>query len=676
MPADCELLERVARAAFPDAEVELLGAGGFTCTFRVERNGEDRAVKVLDPDKAETVREVREVRALELVDDPNVVRYYGAGEVEVDGTTYRYLEMDYIEGQPLSAAIAAGEEWSLDRISQLARDLVAGASAIWAANLAHRDVTPKNIMIRPDGQAVIVDLGIARHLDLETVTHLPTPGTPGWMAPEQVGPDPEHGDWRSDQFVIGLVLYQLATGVAPYRADSLAERWLAPAEQALRPPTAVNPDLPDLLGDVIAKMTAPEPYQRYLSPEALTAAVEAAGAQIEAQTLEPGPGRGFSFALAQGHQKNFTEGSFYTDLAADAIIVDARCASVDKTRELLGEGGKAKSIKIVDPVNYFDRSPVNARPTGYQRLPYGGAPPISGFSDATARRAYLNAIVDYQLALDVDAVISPYFYSGAGEMTWLRESTGLAALTAELLEEKELELPVWTGCAIPAALLGPNHRAALLNLLTGARPSTLYLLVHTGQGTQQPLAEDQTLAGLQILIDTLNQAGTAVVVGRRFSEGLLLGALGASGWSVGAQGTHQNFQPNPEQEEDGGGGRGLDWYYVPQLLNSISIETRARLYANHTQLLAPSTGFAREIFATNLARAALGRDTAARVALIRHNLVSMRQQAADLAAVPANRRVALMRGWIDTAENQYNQLAGPWHPAENPSFLASWRKVL
>lgn len=672
MPADRLLLERVVRAAFPDAEVEHLGTGGFASTFKVMHGGDVFAVKALDPSRAGDIRSEREERALLAVNHPNVVRYIRAGEQDLDEQRFRYLVMEFIDGRALTDV--AGEQLTFERVAEIAQDVVVGLRAIWAADLAHRDLTPNNIMIRADGRAVIVDLGIARHLDLETVTVLPTPGTPGWMAPEQVGIEPEHGDWRSDQFVLGLVLFFLVTGTVPFTGSNIEEIWQAPARQDLRSPRSVNPDVPERLSELIGQMTARQPFQRFLQPDQLVAALEAAAAALV--TTDTGPTSTLLFGLAVGQLKGFADPPFLNMLAAEDVILDAKNMNQATAGDLCAAVNQAGSLRLVDPANYHDRSPQNARAAGYRSLPYGDDPLVlTGFAGDTARLDYARAIVDYQVACGVDVILAPYFFSRPQEISWLRESLRMRRFAEEVLEEKQVELPVWPVAAISAEFFQHHSRlTALLNALTSDLPETLYLLVHSAQAPNHPLRNEQALSGVRSAIDLLRQAGTRTVVGRRFSEGLLFCALGAAGWTTGVSGTYHDLPPHLDSPDPSTGGQGNDWFYIPKLLNSLTLQRRAALQPAHATLLAPSNAPGQAVFANDVRRVDL--NTAARYDLHRHNMLAMRGQLRTLSAVPSGQRITTMRQWVMDAETAYSQLAGPWHAAENPAFLAEWLKVL
>lgn len=331
MPANRQLLEHIAREVVAsDATLEHLGTGGFASTFKVIKampsGGTDvYALKVVDAAQADSERTDRELAALQRVNHPNVVGYRGTGIQIHDDTEYRWLEMDFIDGFTLNRAFAQGGAWALPSAVSFMQQLVAGASALWAAGTAHRDLTPNNVMIDPSGTPVIVDLGLARHLEDATITALPTPGTPGWMSPEQVGANPSHGDWRSDQFVLGLVGYRMVTGVLPFACRTQYEAWFAPVNQTPRPPRELNPAIPTALSDLLMKMLAKQPHRRFLRPEALSAELDrvAATLAIQEETLEVVP----RFMLAIGDRKGYAaQLGFLSELAPDAVIIEPRAA--------------------------------------------------------------------------------------------------------------------------------------------------------------------------------------------------------------------------------------------------------------------------------------------------------------------------------------------------------------
>jgi tRNA A-37 threonylcarbamoyl transferase component Bud32 len=674
MAPNRDLLDAAIAAAFADAEIERIDCGGFACTYRLRTSEIDAAVKVLDPELV-APREGREAKALAAVGSLYVVRFLAADEVEVDGVMVPYLAMEFVEGESLQARIERGAWPSLAELVELAIKLSEGLRAIWAADLAHRDIKPGNILIRENGDPVIVDLGIARHLTLETVTVPPSPGTPGWMAPEQVDLErPARGDWRSDQFSFGLLLYLLATRYYPYRGNRL-ELWRAPATQEPQRPESANPDVPIELADVIRQLMARQPYERFLRPERITEELENVQAVLDRRppaTARPPA----AFYLVQGDRKNFATAEFYGALAPEAVIMDARNMNDERLGELVDQARAAGSGAMIDPVSYFDRSPLDARPAGYRSLPYGArADRLLGFYDDDERRDYVHAILGYQRVRETTALIAPYFYAARAERDWLEESVRMHRIAADLAAEEGEDRPVWGAVAVAQDYLRvAEAREEFLNVVTSDLPAALYLLVHTTQLSFAPLADQELLAGMRRVIQVLADAGVPVIAGRRNSCGLLLLALGAAGFSIGARAIHQNFQPHPERP-DTDGGPGADWIYIPKLLNSIKVETRGGLVdAGAAALIACDCPYCAELFGADPGAAIATTDE--RILMTRHNLFALRSQATELAALAPSDRLQLMRSWAEEALATYNQLAAPWAPGEGQAFLTAWLALL
>lgn len=678
MPVDRHALEQVAAAVAPTgATLAHLGTGGFASTFKVtEADGTTWALKVVDAAQADAQRSQRELNALQAVAHPNIVGYRGTGTHEHGGTTYRYLAMEYVEGTTLATALAAGATYSRREAVHLLRQAVDGLIALWAKGNVHRDLSPSNLIITPAGDLVIVDLGMARALDDTTITTLPTPGTPGWMSPEQVGPQPTHGnDWKSDQFVLGLIAYRLVTDTEPFTYTSAYEAWLAPNDQRPRNPRLLDPSIPTALSDLIEKMLAKQPHRRYLRPEALAADLERIAITLDVpdNTLDIEP----EFILIIGDKKTFaSEPGFLTALAPDRLLVEPRARG--RVHEFFTAAGPT-TTKLLDPCTYLARSPHAVRPAYYTtHVPGGDAATLTGFATPAAREATCYQLLDFQIAAGADEILAPYFYAGPGEQTWIQESLLCAEITAEAIEARA---PLRGGVAEPVCatvavnqgwLTSQTHRDTLLTLLTATSAPRVQLLVSTSQPSFGPLHDLAVLRGIADVTAVLREAGTAVVLGRRASEGLLGLALGAAAWSTGVSGVQMNMSPHPEKDETGG--RGYDRIYVPQLLTHLTTGSYVQLNTANPHRLTLTTPQARALMTSNPALDPL--TTQERRLLLQHNIAAARDQVRQLAAVPTSGRIPLMRTWVQQAQAHFRALPTPGATGEGSAFLDAWAQIL
>ena len=260
--------------------VREIGRGGMGVVLEAEDAGLGRrvAVKVMNASVAvHTVsreRFLREARAAATVRHDNVVTIHQVGEQ--DGVPF--FVMPLLEGEPLSRRLGHGP-LPPDEVVRLGREIASGLAAAHAAGLVHRDVKPANLWLEaPDGRVKILDFGLARLTSggdqiTESGAVL---GTPDYMAPEQA----EGGfvDHRADLFSLGAVLYHAATGGKPFRGATTLAVLKAVSEHTPPHARAVNPDVPGALADVLARLLAKKPDDRFQTAAEVLAALAACAA--------------------------------------------------------------------------------------------------------------------------------------------------------------------------------------------------------------------------------------------------------------------------------------------------------------------------------------------------------------------------------------------------------------
>lgn len=273
--------------------LEQLGEGGMATVYKAydTRLETDVAVKVirtenLAPSALERSlkRFEREAKALARLTHPNIVKVTDFGEDE----DKPYLVMEYLPGGTLKQKLGKPMPWneSISILLPIARAL----DFAHRQNMIHRDVKPSNILITADGEPMLTDFGIAKILDLEETTDLTGTGmgigTPEYMAPEQ---------WTgktsvfSDQYALGVVLYEMLTGRKPYSADTPAAILLKQATEPLPRPSQFTRDLPEKMERLLLKVLARNPEDRYGSMAEFAKALESAlsGQQLPASEQMP-----------------------------------------------------------------------------------------------------------------------------------------------------------------------------------------------------------------------------------------------------------------------------------------------------------------------------------------------------------------------------------------------------
>jgi serine/threonine-protein kinase len=257
---------------------ELVGTGGMSSVYRARDSVLERrvALKVLhehfsaDPEYVERFR--REARAIARLNHPNIVTVIDRGEFG----KRQFIVFEHIPGENLKQVVEREGQLPVAQALALTHQIARGLAFAHQHGVVHRDVKPQNVLLDESSTAKVTDFGIARSLDPgQELTQIGTLlGTSDYIAPEQASGQPV--DARSDQYSLGVLLYELLTGEVPYPADS----FMAVAMRHLRDPVPSvrdrRPDVPDRVDEIVARAMAKRPEDRFPSTEAMMAAIEAA----------------------------------------------------------------------------------------------------------------------------------------------------------------------------------------------------------------------------------------------------------------------------------------------------------------------------------------------------------------------------------------------------------------
>lgn len=303
-----EGLEFLERCDTPDrlgllAHYEILdniGRGGMGIVLRGVDMRLKRAVaiKVLAPQLAANAlarrRFVREAQAAAAVSHQHVVAIHAVDEFK----GLPYLVMEYVSGSSLQQKIDSAGALPLAQILRIGLQIASGLAAAHAQGLVHRDIKPANILLENGIERVkITDFGLARGIDDVHITQAGTVyGTPLYMSPEQA--QGERVDQRSDLFSLGSVLYTMSTGRPPFRGDSGLAVLKRVCEDTPRPIREVNPDIPEAFVEVVDKLLAKNPDDRFQSASEVAELLSRLLAHLQNDTLPLFQGEGQTQPLA------------------------------------------------------------------------------------------------------------------------------------------------------------------------------------------------------------------------------------------------------------------------------------------------------------------------------------------------------------------------------------------
>lgn len=258
-----------------------IGAGGMGEVFvaRDPKLGRKVAIKMLPPrltvERDTLSRFTQEARSASALNHPNIVTIHEVGTD--DGTPF--IVMEYIEGRDLRALIAEGQASTRTAVD-IATQIADGLAAAHERGIVHRDLKPENIMVTRDGYVKILDFGLAKIMSPidgrgENTLQIEMPGTNpgtilgtvGYMSPEQA--TGRRIDFRSDQFALGAILYELVTGRPAFEGETAIDTLSAILHADPEPIAKRNPRIPAQLGDIIKRLLEKSPDDRYASPRDL-----------------------------------------------------------------------------------------------------------------------------------------------------------------------------------------------------------------------------------------------------------------------------------------------------------------------------------------------------------------------------------------------------------------------
>jgi serine/threonine-protein kinase len=270
----------------PYEVVSTLGAGGMGEVYRARdtRLGREVAVKVLPDEFARDPERLRrfeaEARSASALSDPHIVTVFDVGETN----GIHYFASELVEGSDLRRLLVEGA-LPIKKALDFAEQIASGLAAAHEKGIVHRDLKPENILITKSGLVKIADFGLAKFTESGAagVSELPTSdghqtsagvvlGTVAYMSPEQA--QGKAMDFRSDQFSLGVVLYEMLTGKRPFGGASAAETMAAIIRDEPEAVTKREPNLPALLGWTIQRCLSKDPEERYSSTRDLAKEVQ------------------------------------------------------------------------------------------------------------------------------------------------------------------------------------------------------------------------------------------------------------------------------------------------------------------------------------------------------------------------------------------------------------------
>jgi serine/threonine protein kinase len=250
--------------------IEELGTGGMGKVYRAfdKQIEEEVALKLLKPEIAAEKRTVERFRnELKIARKIRHKNVCGMFDLQEEGKTL-FITMEYVRGEDLKGFLHRAKQLTIGTAISIARQVAEGLAEAHKLGIVHRDLKPHNIMIDKEGNAKIMDFGIARSVSAKGITGEGVIiGTPEYMSPEQV--EGKEVDQRSDIYSLGIILYEMMTGRVPFEGDTPLNVALKHKSEPPADPRRINPQIPETLGHLILRCLEKDRASRYPSAEAL-----------------------------------------------------------------------------------------------------------------------------------------------------------------------------------------------------------------------------------------------------------------------------------------------------------------------------------------------------------------------------------------------------------------------
>lgn len=313
---------------------EQLGQGGMGRVSKAYDTMLDRTVvlKLLAPElmaeEESRKRFLREARLASALDHPNICMVYEIAEADHQ----YFIAMQYVPGKTLKKVIG-GKPISTESLLSIGLQVADALEVAHSRGIIHRDIKSSNIIITPRGQAKVLDFGLAKLLTekervnpAEELTRVGAPmGTPSYMSPEQARC--ERVDHRSDIYSFGVVLYEMATGKMPFKADSSIDMMHAVIHDSYKPAGEINERLPQELSAVIDRAMAKRASDRYQSMQQMFEDLQRLSVALRASGQSVPDGISMPFVLPKRQLSEGAFSRFFARLFGRQAQIEAQAAA-------------------------------------------------------------------------------------------------------------------------------------------------------------------------------------------------------------------------------------------------------------------------------------------------------------------------------------------------------------
>lgn len=222
-PFEPELTKEELKLAFPNLKlIKIIKSGGEGTVFEAFNNNDIKlAIKVYSSNHLKTRTEL-EVKKLSLINNPYIAKLYNYGNIVLRNESCYFTQTAFIEGSDLRLLINQKHKFNYEDVIKMIMCISSCINDLWKQKVVHCDIKPDNIIQTPNNDYILIDLGMAKHLDAETMTaEFTIMGTFGYIAPEQFK-GRKNLTLKTDYYALGITAYELLTGYHPFNRNQRA----------------------------------------------------------------------------------------------------------------------------------------------------------------------------------------------------------------------------------------------------------------------------------------------------------------------------------------------------------------------------------------------------------------------------------------------------------------------
>lgn len=643
-----------------------IGKGSFGSVYKAEKNGVFYALKVFQSELLKTEyksRLDREMKAIQKISHPNVVKFHDFGTFKENEFEYFYIVMDFVDGQPLTNFVGTVQE---AKCIEIINSILDTLDSVHKEGIIHRDLKPANIIIDQKGVPIILDFGLAKLIDYSSITQTgERVGTFFYMSPEQVT-DSKNIDNRSDYFSIGVIFYQMLTGVLPYDATNLPALIDQIKNQYPKNPSELNRSITNQTENVILKLLEKTPYKRFQTVDAIKNALK----------LKPEE-RPKKLDLSIRHFTRLlhTEKGIFEDSLKEGLIERVIFpANFFKFYHLTVKVLRGSKIPFTtDPATNRLTYTAFSKTSGVQELPYSSGSEVTpiqkkDFHSISQVQSYVKKVIEYQIDNGVTELAAPFFFAKNSTDDWFNINLKLLKESIDYRDQYHKSLPLWAGiCMNVDNWHDDDEKNMILNHYVKANPDGFFVY-------GDPICGQSNLTQLFHYTDLLKKlqksSSTPVVACRVNGLGLILLSLGISGISSGIA-SLDNFREailSDTQEGYAADPR----YYISELLSMISL--KKKVTTKLTDIAKSSIGAALQCHCTYCNGLTSGQLTQHNLKL--HFLLRRKQEIEEIKSVSEPERLSFIETKIDKALEYARTLSKEGIEVADLSHLKTWKALI